>query len=246
MNDTPKISAKEERGGLGVTHPSWELAVSAIRQHFASFIPLHVITLAPEMCVRAWEDPDFRTIIDRAGLVVADGVGVAWGEGRLTGSKPEKVPGIDLATWALEEVDRIAGRVYLLGSRPEVIEKAARNIAGDFPRITLSGYHDGYFSAEEKIVQAISAVVPHLLLVGMGTPLQEQFISRHLNDLKCAVAVGVGGSIDVWSGAIRRAPSLFRATSTEWLYRTIAQPRERLKRLPILWRFAAGVLRGGR
>jgi N-acetylglucosaminyldiphosphoundecaprenol N-acetyl-beta-D-mannosaminyltransferase len=230
--------------GLGITHYTREGAREALRQHFASFIPLQVVTLTPEMCVRANGDPEFDSIIRNAGMVVADGIGVVWGESRLSGRRPDKIPGIELATWALEEVDRLAGRVYLLGARPEVVGKTAKRLSGDFPRLALAGFHDGYFAEkdENSIVGAISETQSHLVLVGMGSPKQEMFIARHLSELKCAVAMGIGGSFDVWSGHVRRAPALFRATHTEWLYRIFTQPGERLKRVPALFRFIGQIL----
>ena len=242
------MTGTETKPGLGITHPTRKSAREAIRQHFASFIPLHVVTLAPEMCVRACDDSEFSRIIDNAGMVVADGVGVAWGEGKLTGVKPEKVPGIELATWTLEEVDRIAGRVYLLGSKPEVVEKAAERLSGDYPRLTIAGFRDGYFNEDDEagIVEEIADRNPHLLLVGTGSPKQEFFIAKHLTDLKCAVAIGIGGSFDVWSGMVNRAPGFFQKTGTEWLYRTLSQPGDRLKRIPVLWRYMMLIIMAGR
>jgi len=237
VTDTQR--AYKGKPGLGVSHDTWDKARDALRLHLASFIPAQVVTLTPEMCVRAHDDPEFRRIIDNAAVVVADGVGVVWGHGRLTSKRPEKIPGIDLAAWALEEVDRIAERVYLLGARPEVVEKAAESIGANHPRLSVAGWRDGYFAPEDEkeVVSAIASTSPHLLLVGMGSPKQEMFIARYLTDLRCAVAMGVGGSFDVWEGGVRRAPAIFRKTGTEWVYRVLTQPGARMRRLPILLRF---------
>jgi N-acetylglucosaminyldiphosphoundecaprenol N-acetyl-beta-D-mannosaminyltransferase len=211
----------------------------------SAFIPVQVVTLTPEMCIRVIEDEAFGSIVQNAGIVVADGVGVVWGEGVLKGKRPEKIPGIELAQWALGEVDRLAGRVFLLGARPECAEKAAEAISRDFPRLTVSGWQDGYFdpSEESGIAERIASTQPHLVLVAMGSPKQESFIAGHLFDLKCAVAIGVGGAFDVWSGAVRRAPTVFRLTGTEWLFRTLTQPRARLNRIGLLARFVVMVLK---
>jgi N-acetylglucosaminyldiphosphoundecaprenol N-acetyl-beta-D-mannosaminyltransferase len=160
------------------------------------------------MCVRADRNPDFDAIIRGAAIVVADGVGVAWGERHLTRARIEKIPGIDLAAWALEEVDRIGGRVFLLGAKPGVVKTAAENVSRNYPRLSVVGSRDGYFTETEEVevVRTIAATEPHLLLVGMGSPKQEVFIAGHLDHLGCAVAMGVGGTLDVWSGTVRRAP----------------------------------------
>jgi N-acetylglucosaminyldiphosphoundecaprenol N-acetyl-beta-D-mannosaminyltransferase len=231
--------------GLGVTHVSWADVKAAIKSHLDSFAPVQVVTLTPEMCVRASRDESFQGLISAAGIVVADGVGVVWGEGRLTGRRPEKIPGIDLAAWTLDEVARIGGRIYLLGSKPEVAQKASEKLSQDHPGLSIAGWHHGYFEStdEPEIVRAIASTKPHLLLVGMGSPKQEEFIARNLQALGCVVAIGVGGAFDVWSGSIKRAPAFFRETGTEWLYRTLTQPRARMARVGHLLRFVVMVLR---
>jgi len=231
--------------GLGITHPTWDSVRDSIRANMGATIPTQVITLTPEMCARSHSDEKFRIMIDNADIVVADGIGVVWGEGRLTGKKPEKIPGIELALWSLEEAYRISGKVYLLGSKAEIVKKAAERVAFQYPRLSVSGFHDGYFSPDEEqsIVDEIALIEPNLLLVGMGSPLQEEFISRNLRKMRCGVAIGVGGTFDVLSGSVKRAPGFFRATGTEWLYRTLSQPGSRLKRLPKLAEFVGIVLR---
>ncbi len=228
-----------EHPGLGVTHHLWSDAKSAILDHIGTFTPVHLITITPEMCLRAHRDEKFAGIISNAGIVVPDGVGVVWGETRLTGKKVEKIPGIDLASWAIDEVIGMNGRIFLLGSIPDVVEKAAGEIKNKYPGFDSIKWRDGYFDTAEsnRVVDEIAAHEPHILLVGMGSPRQEEFIAHNLNRLNCAVAIGVGGSFDIWSGLLKRAPELFQATGTEWLYRTFTQPSARLKRIPELWRF---------
>ncbi|MFH1676113.1 MAG: WecB/TagA/CpsF family glycosyltransferase [bacterium] len=234
----------KRKTGLGVTHYSWEEVMNDIRFHFTKLTPAQVITLTPEMAVRSWDDGNFRRIIDEAKIVVADGVGVQWGESKITGRKTSKIPGVELSERALDELNKISGKLYLLGGKPEVVREASERLSIRFPRITVSGFRDGYFheSEEGEIVKKIAETGPHLLLVGMGSPKQEIFISSHLKDLNCAVAIGCGGSIDIISGYIKRAPAFFRKTGTEWFWRILSQPGERIKRLPVLWRFFIAVL----
>lgn len=233
-----------ERTGLGVTHRTWSDAKAAILTSIESSAPSQVVTLTPEMCVRADSDPVFSDIIRNAAIVVADGIGIVWGETKLTGKHVDKIPGIDLASWAIGEIDKIGGKIYLLGSKPDVVEKAVDFIKEKYPGIESIGFHDGYFKSgdEGNVVSEIATFAPHLLLVGMGSPRQENFIAKNLVDLNCSVAIGVGGSFDVWSGKIKRAPSIFRKTGTEWLFRTITQPSSRIGRIPLLWKFTGLVL----
>ncbi|MCX6645836.1 MAG: WecB/TagA/CpsF family glycosyltransferase [bacterium] len=239
---TPKIPP--EHIGLGVTHHLWKDAQTAILECFVSRTQCQVITLTPEMCVRAESDKEFSNIIKNAAIVVADGVGVVWGESKLTGKRVDKIPGIDLASWTIEEVEKIRGRIYLLGSKRDVVEKGADFIGKKYPDLASIGYRDGYFRDDEEalVVNEIASLEPHLLLVGMGSPKQDYFIANNITKLKCNVAIGVGGSFDIWSGTVKRAPTFFRKTGTEWLYRTLAQPTSRIGRIPELWKFTGLVL----
>lgn len=227
-----------KKTGLGVTHRTWDSVITTLRANLASRIPTQVVTLTPEMVVRMETDAEFRNIVDSASVVVADGVGVQWGEGKLSGQKPQKIPGIELAEWCLSEVDRFAGTVYLLGTKPETVRAAAENLSKRYPRLKICGFRDGFFGSdqESRVFSEISSLEPDLLLVGMGSPLQERLISKYLTKLSC-VAIGVGGSLDVFGDAVVRAPEFFRKTNTEWLYRTLSQPSVRLKRIPELIKF---------
>ena len=91
-------------------------------------------------------------------------------------------------------------------------------------------YHNGYFDNDNEIYDEINAKSPRLILVAMGSPRQEQFIYNAKKVLKPALMIGIGGSLDVWSGMVKRAPKIFQILGLEWLYRTITQP-SRLKRI---------------
>ncbi len=232
--------------GLGVTHYTWSEAKTSLSERLTGDRPTQVVTLTPEMCVRASREPDFMEVIFHAGIVVADGVGVTWGEGRLTGRKPEKIPGIEFGEWALAEVARIKGSVFLLGSKADVVEKTSEELPVKFPGLSVAGFRDGYFEQGDvgEVVKQVADTCPDLLLVGMGSPRQEFFIADNLGKLDCRVAIGIGGSFDVWSGHVQRAPDIFQKTGTEWLYRTTTQPGQRMGRVPMLWQFVRMVLRG--
>jgi N-acetylglucosaminyldiphosphoundecaprenol N-acetyl-beta-D-mannosaminyltransferase len=227
------------QAGLGVKQKTWDSAKEAVRAGISLHEPVQVVTLTPEMCVMASRDETFLNIINNAGIVVSDGVGVVWGEGKITGRKPEKIPGIELASWAIEEAARRNGRIFLLGAKEEIVAKASENLKMKYPGIIIKGWKNGYFKPEDEpaIIAAIASAAPHLLLVGLGSPKQEYFIASHLSELNCGVAIGVGGSFDVWSGTIKRAPMFFQKTGTEWLYRTFTQPGARFRRLYLLWKF---------
>ncbi|MGB9667048.1 MAG: WecB/TagA/CpsF family glycosyltransferase [Candidatus Cryosericum sp.] len=201
-----------------------------------------VVTLNGEMAARAFRDEEFLKIVQHADLVVADGVGIVWGA-RMLGTRIEnRIPGIEFSAALLGLAERNGYRVYFLGAKPDVVERAARNMKARYPGLQLVGFHSGYFDAAEegRIIDDIRDKKVDLLLVGMGGGIQEKWIWRH-RDVGFPIAIGVGGTFDVWSGMVRRAPRFVQKTGTEWLYRLIVQP-SRITRVGGIFYFMVRVL----
>ena len=200
------------------------------------------VTLNPEILVQAAASPQLAAALRAADLSVADGVGVAWAARRSGTPLPGRVPGVDLAF----EVMRRGGsdlRVYLLGAKPGVAERAAAEAASRFG-VNVVGSHHGYFdrSAPDEVLRAVASSRADLLLAGLGEG-QELFLHSHAAQLGVGVMVGVGGTLDVLAGEVKRMPAWTRRLGVEWLFR-VALDRRRWGRLPRLFRFAAMVLRG--
>lgn len=239
----------EERGmvelfGVPIANLTGQEALERIAEFVSSRRPHHVVTSDSLMLVRAQRDEEFRQILERADLVTPDGAGVIWA-GRMLGQRlREKVSGVDL-------VERICGiaaergfSVYLLGGSPGVAEEAARVLAQRHPGLKVAGTRHGYFCAGEEgeIVEGIAAVRPEVLFVGLGAPRQEKWITANLNRLGVPVCIGVGGSFDVISGRLARAPVWMQRWGLEWLYRVMKEPK-RLPKLFGLPRFVLMTLR---
>lgn len=203
-----------------------------------------VVTLNPEIVVRAASDPALAAALRRADLSVADGVGVAWAARRGGLGLPGRVPGVDLVSEAM----RLGGeglRVYFLGGEPGVAEAAAR-VSQERFGVTVVGTQHGYFRRPQEtadVVAAVGRARPQLLLAGLGEG-QETFLDAHAPDLGAAVMVGVGGTLDVLAGTVRRMPAWTSRLGLEWLFR-VASDRRRWRRAPRLARFVAMVLKGG-
>lgn len=214
------------------------------RHHGA--VTRQVVTLNAEMLYRAQGDPELRRVMEEADLVVPDGHGVVWAGRRAGYRVPERVTGIDLIH-ALAEAGRNRWSFYLLGSLPGVAGEAATNLQRQYPGLIVAGTGHGYFERSETpdVVRRIRDAAPDLLLVALGSPGQELFIHRHRHELGAAVAIGVGGSLDVLAGRLRRAPVLFQRLRLEWLYRLLQEP-SRWRRVLVLPRFVWMVLAGGR
>ncbi|MDO4281914.1 MAG: WecB/TagA/CpsF family glycosyltransferase [Peptococcaceae bacterium] len=203
-----------------------------------------VVTANPEILDNASRNASLRALINRAALVTADGQGVLLA-GRILGTPfPARVTGIELAEALCKESARRDLALYFLGAEPGVVDEAAANMRAKYPGVCIVGTHHGYFRNEgpAAVIADIKQAAPDVLLVGMGSPYQEHFIDEHLAATGAKVGIGVGGSFDVLSGRVERAPEIFIRLKLEWLYR-IASDRKRWKRALALPRFVIKVLR---
>jgi N-acetylglucosaminyldiphosphoundecaprenol N-acetyl-beta-D-mannosaminyltransferase len=184
-----------------------------------------VVTANPLMVMTAQRDTLFKDILDRADLLVPDGVGILWAARKLGKTLPERVTGVDLTQYLLHK--KPAPRLYLLGGRSGIAERACRNIETEIPGAKICGTAHGYFGAGEEaaVVDAVRAARPDVVLVGMGSPRQEKFIWMNRERLGAKAAIGVGGVLDILAGESKRAPQAFQRAGLEWLYRLIMEPK---------------------
>ena len=199
----------------------------------------HIVTLNPEIVMRARRDTGLARIIQAARLVTADGVGILWAL-RLTGRwVPERVTGVDLALTLAERAAGAGYPIFLLGAGPDVARDAAETLAKRFPGLRVAGWWDGspHPRDDAEAIARIRSSGARLALVAYGAPAQELWIARTLLALPGVVALGVGGALDMIAGRIPRAPRWMRAVGLEWLYRLARQPW-RWRRMLALPQFA--------
>jgi N-acetylglucosaminyldiphosphoundecaprenol N-acetyl-beta-D-mannosaminyltransferase len=224
--------------GIPVDALDMKTAVSRIEQFIRERRPHQVVTSDSSAIARAQQDAELREILQTADLVTPDGMGVVW-MGRILGlGIGERLSGVDLVGQICALAVERGYSVYLLGAREGVAEEAARTLKKSFPGLRIAGAWHGYFSSEEEpeVIARIKQCKPDILLVAFGIPKQEKWIRRHLEDLAVPVAIGVGGSLDVISGRVKRAPAWVQKAGLEWLYRTAQHPA-RLPRLAAVARF---------
>lgn len=209
----------------------------------------YVVTPNPEFILASEEDETFRTILNRADLVLPDGIGVVYSAKILGTPLKERVPGVEFAEDMLACLNEMGGRLYLLGAKPGVAEKAGARILERHPNITLCGTHDGYFRDEQDVLLHVSAARPDLLFVCLGAPKQEKWMARWGQHTGARLAIGLGGCLDVFAGNVERAPESWQKLNLEWAYRLKKEPQRlgRMARLPLVLVKAAGQrLRGKR
>ena len=196
-----------------------------------------IITLNPEMIVEAQNNKEFYKVLLDSELAFPDGVGLVYASRIKHDPLTERVTGIDFTRKALELLAKKGGTAYFLGAKPGIADAAARNIEKEIPGLKIVGARDGYFKPEDEaqIVKEINDSGADFLCLALGAPKQEFFAYKYKNELKCKVAIGIGGSFDVWSGTLKRAPQFYIDHNIEWLYRLMQEPSRfgRMAKLPV-------------
>lgn len=202
-----------------------------------------IYTPNTEIIMKAQDDPEFKAILNEGDLVIPDGIGVVLASKIHHLGLTERVPGIELMTMMLEYCNRTGKSIYLFGGQPKVAELAAIKIKETYPNVKIAGTRDGFFESNQEIsiLDDINEKKPDILFVALGAPKQEKWISKYKKTINAKVAMGVGGSLDVWAGTVKRAPVFFQKTGLEWFYRLLKQPT-RIMRMMSLPKFMIKVI----
>lgn len=222
---------------LPITIGNFEQIFSQIKNRISQRQKTFVVTANATIVVKTIENPEYRKIVQGADLILPDGFGVVLAIKRFHKKSSERITGIDMMIKLCGVAAKDGLKVFLLGSRPEVVERAAKNLEKTYGQI-VAGYHHGYFDGEGP-VELIKSSKADLLFVGMGVPKQEVWIGKNFEKVPAIFAMGVGGSFDVISGYKKRAPKLVQDLKLEWLYRFLQSPLQK-KNVPkdvvkLLW-----------
>ena len=202
-----------------------------------------VVAQNPEKVMRFLEDEELSHIIEtKATLLIPDGIGVVLSTRALALGHIPRVTGIGLFMTLLESAHAGGKRVFLYGSKPEVCSRLGKVVRRRYPGIAHVETQHGYEDDDALILQRICLAKPDFLFVALGSPKQEKWIARHLDQLPVECVMGVGGSFDVLAGEVGRAPVFLQRAGLEWLYRLVTQPpragrmRALLSFLRLVWK----------
>ncbi|PLS18659.1 glycosyltransferase [Bacillus sp. M6-12] len=184
-----------------------------------------IVTANPEILMNAYRNDRYRSALLSANDIVADGIGVVWASKLLHTPSPAHIPGIDIMQQLINKASDKQFKVYMLGSKPESLENAVSNLKQSYPNLLICGYHHGYFQDSEKILKKIKAAEPDIVFVALGSPMQEQWIYENFPFFDKGLFIGIGGSFDILSGQVKRAPLSLRKAHLEWAYRLLIHPR---------------------
>ncbi|MFC2092146.1 WecB/TagA/CpsF family glycosyltransferase [Elusimicrobiota bacterium] len=201
-----------------------------------------IVTLNSLMLKSLWHDPELASAVKRASLITADSVGICLASRVLDKRKVFRYPGIDM----MKDLIGQGWRVFLMGGREGVSSCAADRLKEAYPHAKLCGTYHGYFKESDKdeVIRLINEAEPDILFIGLDTPRQEIWINENRGKINAKLIIGIGGSLDVISGSIKRAPGFWRLMGIEWLWRMFMEPWRliRIVRLPgfmleVLWRY---------
>ncbi len=230
--------------GVTVDAVTMQQAVDRTEQYIQERTPVLIATANAEMIMRATHDRDLMKILSEAAMVVPDGAGTVWAAHHLGCDMPERVAGYDLAQNLMKLAPEKNQRIYFFGSAPGVAEKAKQKAEELYPGIQIAGVRNGFFTGRDEpdIIRGIREAEPDILFAALGVPKQEKWLYAHMDELKVPVSIGVGGTLDVMAGVMKRAPRWMQEAKLEWLFRGLLQPK-RAGRLAVLPKFVWKVLR---
>ncbi|SEA76727.1 N-acetylglucosaminyldiphosphoundecaprenol N-acetyl-beta-D-mannosaminyltransferase [Thalassobacillus cyri] len=226
---------KETILGVDVTDKNYKEISESIIYDINAGKQSFIVAVNPEKVLKAQKDEKLRQLLNQATYQIPDGIGIILASKIKKGNIRERVTGIDLLFKISQMAEQHQKSIFLYGAKPEVNELAKQNLLKYYPNLNIVGTMHGYEKDEQLIIDKINESKADILFVGLGSPRQENWIIENMKKLDVSIFQGVGGSYDVLSGKINRAPAIFRKFGLEWLYRLLVEPN-RIKRqikLPI-------------
>lgn len=217
--------------GYGIDLVSFSEALCKVDDSIRDKSGMQIVTINPEMINQGHAIPEMDEILKNAEMILPDGVGIKIAL-KLKGINQERIAGIEFAKKIIELCAKNGYKIALFGAKQEVIKKTEENLLKEYPELKIVYSRNGYFSKEEEqqIKEDIKNAGPDVIFTALGAPKQEIFNKEMKQLLSGSVFIGIGGSFDVWSGMVQRAPEIWQKTGLEWLYRTLKEP-QRFKRI---------------
>ncbi|MDR6121577.1 N-acetylglucosaminyldiphosphoundecaprenol N-acetyl-beta-D-mannosaminyltransferase [Bacillus sp. SLBN-46] len=233
---------KENFLGVDVCNYDYDQLASLLMKDIETKKKSFIVAINPEKIMKAQEDEELRKLLNRADYQIPDGIGVILASKLKGGQVKSRVTGIDMMLKLCQTAAAQGKRIFLYGGKPGVADAAKAELEKQIPGIKIVGTLHGYEKDEEVIINTINQHDPEIMFVALGSPAQEYWIVNHMDQVAPYVFQGVGGSYDVISGNLKRAPEVFQSLGLEWFYRLVKEPW-RWKRQLILPKFLLRTLK---
>lgn len=218
--------------GVPIVRAEEDTVLAALDRLQASEEPSLVAFANAHTLNLAWRDPSYRALLQRARLVLNDGIGVELAA-RMRGVRfPANLNGSDLSPKVLRLAADRGWSVFLLGSASGVADEAAGRLQQMLPELKVAGTHHGFFAEHQagEVAEKVRASGADIVLVGMGNPRQERWLDQHLGSTQAKLGLGVGAFLDFTVGTQKRAPAWMNRIGIEWLWRLVQDPRRMWQR----------------
>ena len=245
------MSARITLMGCAIDNLTLDETLERIEGFIRSGRPHQHVVVNVDKLVKASRDPGLRRIVNECDLVNADGMPVVWASRLLGKPLKERVAGIDLFEALMRRAGERGWRVFLLGAREEVVRDVADIYGRRYPGLALAGWRDGYWRAEDdaQVARQVQESGADLLFVAISSPRKETFLNAYQGAMRVPFAMGVGGTFDVATGRVRRAPLWMQRAGLEWFWRFLQEPRRMFRRyfiddMAFIWLLIREALRG--
>lgn len=215
---------KENFLGVDVCNLTYEQITSSLMNDIEKNKKAFIVAINPEKIMKAQDDASLKELLNKADYQIPDGIGVIIASMLKGGKIRKRVTGIDMMLALCDAAWKNHKTIFLYGAKPGRADEAKQKLEERFPGLQIVGTLDGYVKDDELIRQTINDANPDIIFVAKGSPAQEYWIVDHMHQLAPSVYQGVGGSFDVISGHIKRAPAGFQRLGLEWFYRLMKEP----------------------
>jgi UDP-N-acetyl-D-mannosaminouronate:lipid I N-acetyl-D-mannosaminouronosyltransferase len=201
-------------------------AVSHVISNDGKVIAGSAIAINPEKVIRSLNEPDVKTAIMSASIRYADGIGVVKTLARKSKQKISRIPGCELWEAIMQKSGEFNIPVYLVGATAKTISQTKDKLQKEY-KVNVCGIQDGYFdkNKENEVIEKITNIQPQIVTVALGSPRQELFIQACQKACPNTFFMGVGGTYDVYTHTVKRAPKIYQKMNLEWFYRLMSQPK---------------------
>ena len=229
---------KENILGISVSQLSYEDLKKNIIKDIKNNKKSFIVAINPEKILKARKDEKLKKLLNNATYEIPDGIGVIYASKLRKGNIESRITGIDSMEMLCKLSEEKEYKIFMYGAKKEIIKKAKENLEIKFPNIKIVGIIDGYEKDNDKIIKLINISKADIVFVALGSPKQEYWITENMDKVNAKIFQGVGGSFDVFSGNIKRAPKWMQQIGLEWLYRLIKEPKRifrQIKLFKFLW-----------
>ena len=221
--------------GLPLANVTEEEAIDQIEKLVLSGGTHQVATANLDFWLNSLHDVHLHRIIAGCSLVLPDGMPLVWISRMLGKPLKQRVSGADMVPMLAALSAKKGYGIYLLGGKPGVGARAAEVMQERYPGVNIVGHHAPPLADLERMdhgdtLERIRAAKPDILMVAFGNPKQEKWIRMHSKRLGVPVSIGIGGSMDMLIGDVKRAPRWMQRSGLEWLGRCMQEPKRLMPR----------------